>query len=415
MYQEIFSTANLVFGIVFALALVLLIPIIIAWGSAFTKGKRFPDAKQKHKFAILIPARNESKVVENLLQSIQAQDYDKQYFTSYVIVESTSDPTCEIVKKYPNTEIVVRQHLEKVGKGAALDEAWQEIKNKGLEYEAYVIIDADNTIAEDFMTEMNKAYDAGYDICVGSYHSKEWNKSWVANCSSMTFSLVHTFHNKYRSKIKHNVLINGTGLYIASRVLEQVGGYKFQTLTEDYELSLYSVLHNLNTIYNEYAVYYDTPPTNMRTSWTQRVRWITGHNQADKMYNRKLYSKAFKGDRPYNTLDFKLSILSIAVMAVVVIVYILFMLILGIVAGVNGALIWRKIMAAAFFALAATYLVFVLISTIVLIAERKNINIKFTSALTTVLLNPVFLASWMPIFIQGATTKDKTWHPVERE
>ena len=41
-------------------------------GLFFTR--KFPEAKKNHKYAILIPARNEASVIANLLDSIHQQD-----------------------------------------------------------------------------------------------------------------------------------------------------------------------------------------------------------------------------------------------------------------------------------------------------------------------------------------------------
>lgn len=65
------------------------------------KTKNIPNKKIEvnAKFCILIPARNESKVIENLLVSITKQTYEVKPDV-YVIVEEKTDPTINICKKY---------------------------------------------------------------------------------------------------------------------------------------------------------------------------------------------------------------------------------------------------------------------------------------------------------------------------
>ena len=53
-----------------------------------------------NKYCILIPARNESQVIEQLLISIEKQTKKINSKDVYIIVESKEDPTVEIVKKH---------------------------------------------------------------------------------------------------------------------------------------------------------------------------------------------------------------------------------------------------------------------------------------------------------------------------
>ena len=61
-------------------------------------------------YAFLIPARNESKVIEGLLKSIKNQTRKIPSKNVYVIVEDKKDPTVEIVNKY-QMNIVFRHDL----------------------------------------------------------------------------------------------------------------------------------------------------------------------------------------------------------------------------------------------------------------------------------------------------------------
>ena len=60
-------------------------------------------------YAIIIPARNESKVIKNLLDSIKLQNPNMN--NVYVIVEDKKDETVKIVKEYGGN-IYVRKNIE---------------------------------------------------------------------------------------------------------------------------------------------------------------------------------------------------------------------------------------------------------------------------------------------------------------
>jgi len=192
---------------------------IVLHFTASLPAKKFPTAKQEHKFAILIPARNESKVIRQILDSIQNQTYNLEMVDTYIIVESEDDPTCEIIKDYPRTHLIVRKHLELKGKGYALDECMQEILSQPHDFEAYFIFDADNILDPKYLEEMNKVYDQGYQMALGYRNNKNWNDSWVSACSGITFSIYSTFNNKPRSYYGLGIHVCGTGYYVSADVI----------------------------------------------------------------------------------------------------------------------------------------------------------------------------------------------------
>lgn len=60
-------------------------------GLFFTR--KFKPAKKKHKYAILIAARNEKNVIGNLLDSINKQDYPSELLTTFVVADNCTDNT----------------------------------------------------------------------------------------------------------------------------------------------------------------------------------------------------------------------------------------------------------------------------------------------------------------------------------
>lgn len=406
---------NIVFYVLLAISFVLLLQKIVYHIFGLFPSKRFPDAKQDHKYAILIPARNESKVIEQLLLSIKKQNYNKDMLKTYVIVESKDDPTCEICKKYENTEVFVREHLERKGKGYALDEVIQHIFKSGEKYEAFFIFDADNVLAENFITEMNKCYDAGYELCLGYRNSKNWNAGWVASCSALTFSMINTFQNKSKARFNRNVVVSGTGFYISSRIIEELGGWQFYTLTEDYELSTYSAITSVKSTYNEYAEYYDEQPVKFRTSWTQRLRWCKGHTQVNKKYTKQLFQSMIV-DKQNRLVKFEyaVSILPVMLLVATTLLYTIFTFVYAIIGSCIGSAVAWSVWRAFLTVVATMYIFFVLYSTMMLLAERKHTDITMKNSLICCLMSPFYWASYLPIYIIALFKKEVAWTPIPR-
>ena len=55
---------------------------------------------KKHKFAIVIAARNEEKVIGNIIDSLKKQNYDKDKYEINVIINNSTDKTYEVSKKH---------------------------------------------------------------------------------------------------------------------------------------------------------------------------------------------------------------------------------------------------------------------------------------------------------------------------
>lgn len=413
MYYNFFHIGNIVFYVCLGFSVLLLVNKIIYHIVGLFPSKKLPDASKEHRFAILIPARNESKVIDGLLNSIKNQTYNQDLLETYVIVEKPDDPTCQIAKNYKNTNVFVREHLELKGKGYALDECIQKIFKENKEYDAIFIFDADNILSPTFIEEMNKSYDAGYKIALGYRNSKNWNDGWIASCSALTFSMINTFHNKCRAKFNRNVILSGTGFYIDFDEIKKIGGWKFYTLTEDYELTLFSALNNINSTYNEYAEFFDEQPTSLRTSWNQRLRWVKGHSQSDKKYTKELIKSAIiqKGNK-FNKTEFALSILPIATMLITIIGYTIYTFILSIIGFcLKEPLAIRSLMACGVSAV-AIYIFLVLYTALMISAERKRINLTHKNAFICCLANPFFMFMYIPIFFMSISKKHVEWTPI---
>ncbi len=414
MFFNVYEMTNFIFYILFGVCGLLLLFTIVMHIIALFPSKKFPKAKTEHKYAILIPARNESKVIKGILDSIKAQTYDAEKIDTYVIVESSDDPTCKIAKKYPRTHVIIRKHLELKGKGYALDEALQEIFSKPYDYEAFFVFDADNILDEHYIEEMNKTYDAGYEMALGYRNSKNWNDNWVSACSGVLFSIFSTFHNRPRSRLGMGVQICGTGYYIDAKVLQNLGGWKFLTLTEDHEITLYAALNNLKSSYNESAKFYDEQPTSFKQSWLQRLRWCKGYQQVNKIYGPKLI-KASLTENPKTGAEkfFKaVGVVPLAFTLIVILSYIFINIGYFIAALAIGDYYWYLPLISFLAAGGALYLFLSLYTLMILITERKNVKINFWNGIVCVLTNPFFMLMYLPIFICSIFKKVE-WVPIE--
>lgn len=417
-YFLIYHICNIIFYVLFGLSGLLLLFKAVLHLIAFLPAKKFPPAKKNHKYAIVIPARNESKVISGILDSIKAQTYPAELIDTYIIVESADDQTCVIAKHYPNTHIFVREHLELKGKGHAMDELFQKLlKDKNIDYEAYFIFDADNILYPDYIEQMNRTFDQGYEVATGYRNNKNWNDNWISACSGLTFTIFNTFDNKPKSKLGLNVNICGTGFYVSAKLIKKIGGYKFFTLTEDQEFKCYSVLNNIKSTYNANAGFYDEQPVKMKVSWVQRTRWCKGYSQVNKIYTKKLLKSGLKekGKDRANQLITALGVIPLIVTVASIAIFQFLNLVLMVVALCINYSRWAMPLIGFAASALALYLFLALYTLILLIIERKNIKLRFWRFIICVLTNPIFILLYIPIYVGSLFKKDVVWVPIERK
>lgn len=416
---EAIYIVNVIFYSLLVLTVLLTIPRIVMICMGLKPQKPFKEAEKQHKFAILIPARNESKVIRQLLESIKAQDYDEDKIDTYVIVESLDDPTCQICEEYKNVFVFCREHLELKGKGYALDECFKYIKKKQKDatekYEAYYIFDADNVLAKNYISEMNKVYDQGYKVAVGYRAIKNVNDSAVAACSGYYFTMFSTFKNKPKAMAGLDIQVCGTGFYVDANVIDELGGWPFHTITEDYEFSQYILNNNVKNTYNERAKFYDEQPAKFSVSFKQRIRWCKGFLQVGKVHKKEIREARAKatGKKIYSVYENYLTIFPL-VLAIVTFAYFeLANLVLLIINVATKNQLWISELRAMVIMLIALYLVLVLYTYITIIAENKRCHPTFWTAIKTGLFNPIFMIAYVPIFLTAFFSKTVEWVPIE--
>lgn len=352
-------------------------------------------------YAIIIPARNESKVIKNLLDSIKLQNPNMN--NVYVIVEDKKDETVKIVKEYGGN-IYVRKNIEnRRRKGYALDECLKDILKKK-HYDLYFIMDADNILGKNFISEMLKTYKKGYDIAT-SYRNIKNSSNIISSCSGLTFSFMNTLFNEYNNHMHKSMIISGTGFYISGELVEKLNGYPFHSLTEDYELTLYAEANNISSYYNKNAIFYDEQPIKMKDSIKQRTRWVKGFLEARKTRLKDIkddYSKLM-GIIPYLFIIIGIAILLISNFG------------LSIHYLITSNNLFFTTFKSFINILLVVYLLLAGLTFYVILKENSKLNMSLKYKILSCLYNPIFLSTYIYCFIKALVTKNVAWEEIKHE
>ena len=391
---------------------VFLIIIGVLWLFSVTFLARFNKNYPKNNrdemknICILIPARYESKVIEDLLVSITKQTWKINMKNVYIIIESEDDPTNAIVKKY-GASVFIRKRLDLKSKGYALDELIKDLCKQNIYYDAYFICDADNVLDKNFIKEMNESYIDGYDIVTSYRNLKNGNDAVISASSGITFQFLNSNGNEIKSKQSRNVTLSGTGLFIVGDLIKKWQAFPFHSLTEDYELTLYSILNNLTSTYNKNAIFYDEQPIKYKNTINQRVRWIKGYFSVRKEYIPK-FRKKLKNNSNFGSLITEVTGMKPYILMIVGALFYIIQQIINII--VNKWLLWSLFKILLIFILA--YLLFVIL-TFFVINKDKKLNLNKNMKIKTCFFSPIFFATYVPCAIRALLKKDVKWEKVE--
>lgn len=348
--------------------------------------------KQNH-FTILIPARNEENVIKDVIESFNKQKYPKDKYEVIVVINNTLDNT-ESVSKSSGASILLCERRIK-NKGDALKEAFDKLNNK--ETDAYIIMDADNIVNEEFLSEMNKSINKGALVAKSNMDIKAKQNTWVSSSYAIYFFIQSILFSKPRNNIGVSSAINGTGIMIKKEVIDKYG-FNVKTITEDLEFMTLCALNNIKITYVENAICYAEHPSNFKVSMLQRRRWTKGIYEGFILYINKLAKHLIK----YHTIE-SLDCLLIYSTPII--------LIAGIISFIINLLIvplplFIKITIPS---LIISYISISLCALFVCIKNKKNTK-EFLSG---ILMFPIFLLTWQYLNIIILFKKEITWDEIK--
>jgi len=372
------------------------------------KRKEETEVADIHKFGVVIAARNEKEVIGSLIDSIYAQEYPKEMIRVYVVADNCSDNTAEIARER-GAAVFERNDLTKIGKGYALNFVFDKILKEDV-CDAYIMLDADNLVSPDFMTEINKTYSKGYRVVLGYRNSKNYASNWISAGYSLWFLRDSEYLNHPRMLMKTSCLVAGTGFLICRSILEESGGWNYFSLTEDVEFTANMIISGEKIGYCQKAMFFDEQPVEFRQSWVQRVRWARGFYQTVWKYGKKLIRGAVIG-RNFACFDMLMSIFPALLITLVYFLFTLARMCMNIVKEQSVFALLFSFLHLAPFIIFGYTLLYVL-GLIPTITEWDKIDATARQKIFYTFTFPAFMLTFIPI-AGVALFKKVEWEPVK--
>ena len=372
------------------------------------------EAKKLHKFAFIIAARNEQAVIGNLINSIKQQNYPAELIDVIVVADNCTDDTAQIAREH-GAICYERFNNMLVGKGYALDYCFNKIVEQFGDYTAYdgyFIFDADNVIDKNYVKEMNKVFDRGYNVITSYRNSKNYDTNWITSGYSLWFIREAKYLNNPRMMLKTSCAVSGTGFLVNSSIIKKNNGWKFNLLPEDIQFSVVNILEGEKIGYCESAMFYDEQPTTFKQSWNQRMRWSKGFYQVMFRYGRELIAMMFKKREMFvSCYDMFMTLAPATLLSIGCILLNLIFLAYG----ATDVHMLRRILPGTLGSIAFAgvnfYLLMFSIGFITLVTEWNKILAPANKKIKSLFTFPLFMITYVPISLV-ALVKKVEWKPI---
>lgn len=349
----------------------------------------------KHRFALIVAAHNEERVVGNIVRNLKTMEYPSDMYDIFVVADNCSDNTAKVAEEN-GAMVFERFNSEKKGKGFALEWTFRKLFKMDKQYDAIGIFDADNLATPNFLKEMNKYLCKGHKVVQGYLDSKNPSDTWVSGNHSIAYWISNRIFQLPRYYLGLSCALGGTGFVMSMDVLKDIG-WNATCLTEDLEFSLQLVLKGMRVAWCHEAAVYDEKPLALAQSWRQRKRWMQGQADCAYRYLRPLLSKGFR-EWDWKSLDSAFYLLQPMMVVYGGVVFILKTLEFFFITHSDKS--WDK-----------TAVLTVLVSllfTYVMIVFIKAEGKLSTKIVQYFVVFPLFGLTWIPIIVQGFMDRNKT-------
>ena len=251
----------------------------IFWGitGLCVRKTSYPETKTKLRFAVMICARNEARVIAQLIESLKAVHYPKNYFDIFVVAHNCTDDTAAVAEQ-AGARVMILNDPDHATKGAALHYGLETVQNADGSYDAFAVFDADNLVDPEFLNEINNAMGAGHPVVQGFRAAKNYHDNLLTKLFGMLWMAMAYAQNLANTAVRLPVTINGTGFAARFDCLT-AAGWHTGTLCEDIEFSIQQMLAGNRVVAAGRARFYDEQPIKLSDGLNQRLRWAVGINQ----------------------------------------------------------------------------------------------------------------------------------------
>jgi len=234
-----------------------------------------PSEDYQPKVSIIVPVKNEEKVIERLLKGLVNLDYLQKEII--LIEDGSTDETPQICRKwaenYPSLIKYIHNNTSN-GKPSAINMAAKEATG-----EIIAVYDADTIIEPSTLSQIVPHFkDSVVAAVQGELRTINPDESVITRLAVINDFVVN-IQQLGKDKLNTFVPLLGTNQYIRRDILEEVGYWDSEALSEDTEISVRLAKKGYKVKYVPGTTAVEAP-AKLRVFISQRMKWLRGYTQA---------------------------------------------------------------------------------------------------------------------------------------
>ncbi len=264
--------------------------LFFAFSYFFGKKKSISTNKNLNKFAIIVPAHNEEMLIADLCKSLSQLNYHDSLFAIYIIADNCTDRTAEVCGSYP-CKVLVRTDEANSGKGQAINWALSQISLD--DYEAILIVDADNYVDSNLLVELNRLINDGEQAiqCCNSVGNR--SDSWFTRLLFISRTINNLLYHHAKYKLGLSSYLMGNGICFTSALIKRKGWTAF-SIGEDWEYYAQLLEEDVRIAFAVDAKVFHQESKSLHQATSQRLRWSSGKFQISKKLGLRLLQKGIR-------------------------------------------------------------------------------------------------------------------------
>lgn len=233
-----------------------------------------PSKPASTRFAVLVPAHNEERLLPRLLESLRRQDYPQSHYSVFVVADNCTDRTAEIGSELDAT-VHERNDRSQVGKGYALRWLLERVHEEGIEVDAYAFIDSDCVVSPNFLSAMNAHLQAGEQAVQALYTAVDPFTTVPATLRNTALLLKHDVRARGKAALGLPCGLFGTGMVFSKEIIDGYG-WDAYGLAEDAEYQMKLVKAGVHIAFARDAQVLGEMPDTLAGARGQNLRWESG-------------------------------------------------------------------------------------------------------------------------------------------
>ena len=232
------------------------------------------------KFLILYPAYKEDRVITTAVENFLLQDYPTTHYTVAVISDHMQPETNDYLRQLPIT--LLEPVFEKSSKAKAMQYAIEmaeggKLKVEGGKFDQVVVLDADNVVRPDFLSQLNILCTV-YDAIQCHRCAKNANND-VAVLDGASEEINNTIFRKAHNRLGLSSALIGSGMCFKYELFKK-NVFQLSTAGEDREMEALLLHQEVFIKYAPEIHVFDEKVSNQDNFQRQRMRWMTAQVQS---------------------------------------------------------------------------------------------------------------------------------------